>query len=284
MLYATVSVAEVRDVGPHLRRVTLEGDGLAGFRTIAPDQQVKLFFARDGGVPELPGTPKDMSEVADWYARYLAMPDEVRPWMRTYSIRRAMPDERRVEIDFVLHADSAGPASAWAAAAAPGDVIGLLGPAQSRYREPQPGDPLLLAGDETALPAIAAWLESLHADDRASVHIEVSGPDDEQDMVSTADVTVHWHHRGDAAPGTSDVLLDGVRAAAPAPPLFAWVAGEASAVRALRRHLVGECGLDKRAVAFTGYWRRRMTQDDAPTAEDAADAAEIMADLETQGA
>lgn len=282
MLYATVSVAEVRDVGPHLRRITLEGGDLAGFRSMAPDQQVKLFFARDGGVPELPGTPSDMSEVPDWYARYLAMPDETRPWMRTYSVRRATPEAHRVEIDFVLHTDTAGPASRWAAQARPGQVIGLLGPAQSRYRCPERGDPLLFAGDETALPAIAAWLESLSADDRASAHIEVAGPEDEQELASTADVTVYWHHRGGAAPGTSEVLLDGVRAAEPSAPLFAWIAGEASMVRELRRYLVGERGLDKRAVAFTGYWRRQLTQDDAPTAEDATDAAEIMTDLETQ--
>ncbi len=36
---------------------------------------------------------------------------------------------------------------------------------------------------------------------------------------------------------------------------YAWVAGEAAVVRDLRRCLVAEDGLDRRSVAFTGYWR-----------------------------
>ncbi|MGD9528617.1 MAG: siderophore-interacting protein, partial [Pseudonocardia sp.] len=74
LLYATPSVVAVRDVGPHLRRIVL-GGGLEGFRSIAPDQQAKLFFARDSGVPRLPGAPADLGEVAGWYARYLAVPE-----------------------------------------------------------------------------------------------------------------------------------------------------------------------------------------------------------------
>ena len=37
---------------------------------------------------------------------------------------------------------------------------------------------------------------------------------------------------------------------------YAWLAGEASVITALRRFLVREAGLDRRQVAFMGYWRR----------------------------
>lgn len=37
--------------------------------------------------------------------------------------------------------------------------------------------------------------------------------------------------------------------------VYAWLAGEAGAIKALRRYLVGELGVDRRAVAFMGYWR-----------------------------
>ncbi|WP_346254688.1 siderophore-interacting protein [Pseudonocardia autotrophica] len=104
--------------------------------------------------------------------------------------------------------------------------------------------------------------------------VQVAGPAEEQQLRSPAALTVHWVHR----PGS---LLDAVRTV-PLPDatdqVFAWVAGEASAVRAVRRHLVGDRGLDKRAVAFTGYWRADLTQDDAPTEQDLADATEQMAD------
>lgn len=282
LYYATPSVAEVHDLGPHLRRVVLHG-GLAGFRSIAPDQQVKLFLARDGGVPDLPDVPADIGEAASWYARYLAIPEAERPWMRTYTVRRHRPRDEQVDIDFVLH-DDAGPASRWAAEARPGDVLGMLGPAVSHLRTPAPGVPKLFVGDETALPAIAAWCESLAVGERAQVHVEVDGDADELPLESDAELQVHWHHRDGVAPGRSAVLLDAVRALPrPDGPLFGWLAGEASAVRALRRHLVGEWGLDKRAVAFAGYWRLHLTQDDGPTAEDAAEAAEIMEELAVQG-
>ncbi|MGH3985315.1 MAG: SIP domain-containing protein [Pseudonocardiaceae bacterium] len=61
--------------------------------------------------------------------------------------------------------------------------------------------------------------------------------------------------------------------------LFAWVAGEASTMRALRRHLVTERGVDKRSVAFAGYWRRHLAQDDPPTTEDEREQAEALAEL-----
>ncbi|WP_232827655.1 siderophore-interacting protein [Jiangella endophytica] len=280
LTYSELRVVGCEAVTPRMRRVTLAGDGLAGFTPVAPDQQVKLFFARDGGVPEVPDPPAGLDDVAGWYQRYLAMPDERRPWMRTYSIRRHRSAAREVDVDFVLHGDGEhdGPASRWAAAAGPGDAVGLYGPSVSHLRTPGRHDWKLFAGDETALPAIGAWLESLGPDERAVVVAEVAGPEEEQRLDSPASVTVLWRHRGSAPAGRSDVLADAVRELDfPDGEPFAWVAGEASAVRDVRRHLVGERGVDRRAVAFAGYWRVDRTHDDASTAEELADHAEASA-------
>ncbi|MEU6699265.1 siderophore-interacting protein [Pseudonocardia sp. NPDC046786] len=277
--YVLGRVAGIEPLTPLMRRITLESDDWRGAASVAPDQQVKLFLARDGGIPEIPAAPEDGSGVAGWYARYLAVPEERRPWMRSYTVRSLDPDAGRMVIDFVLHGTTggsgpAGPASRWAAAAAIGDAVGVLGPAVAGYRTPS-GQPVrLLAGDETALPAIGAILESLPAGVRAVAVVEVAGPAEEQRLTSRAELAVHWVHR----PAS---LLDAVRAVSlpdRADEVFGWVAGEASAVRAVRRHLVGERGLDKRAVAFTGYWRADLTQDDAPTEQDLADATEQLAD------
>lgn len=274
MLYAPLSVAAVAELGPRMRRVTLTGPELVGWESVAPDQQVKLFFARDGGVPRVPDPPADRSAVPDWYGRYLAVPEPERPWMRSYTVRRHLPEQQQVEIDFVLHEGGAGPASAWAAGAVPGDVVGLYGPAVAHVRPAPPGAVQLLAGDETALPAIAALLESLAPGQRATVHVQVTDAADEQELATDGDVTIHWHHRGATA------LVEGVRAAGMPDSLeHGWLAGEASQVRALRRLLVGGWGMATSAVSFTGYWRRHLSQDDAPTADDAADAAEAMAEL-----
>ncbi|MFJ6135476.1 SIP domain-containing protein [Kitasatospora sp. NPDC092286] len=51
----------------------------------------------------------------------------------------------------------------------------------------------------------------------------------------------------------------------------AHVAGEAAAVRELRRHLVGERGIDRRAVCFMGYWRTGRTEDQRADEGPAAD-------------
>lgn len=275
--YSELRVVGCEPVTPRMRRVTLAGDGLAEFTPVAPDQQVKLFFARDGGVPEVPDPPDSLDDVGSWYQRYLAMPDERRPWLRTYSIRAHRPSAREVDVDFVLHGDGAhsGPAARWAAAARPGDVVGLYGPSVSHLRTPGRHDWKLFAGDETALPAIGAWLESLGPHERAVVVAEVAGPEEEQPLESAADVTVLWRHRDGAPAGRSSVLADAVRSLSfPGGEPFAWVAGEASAVRTVRRHLVNERGLDRRAVAFAGYWRVQLTHDDAPTADELADHAE----------
>jgi len=282
-----VQVRNTDRLSPHMLRVTLHGD-LDDFIPVAPDQQVKLFFPRTGyDLSELPAPADAGGDVMTWYQAYLAIPEERRPWMRTYSVRRHHPERGELEIDFVLHGtgDDSGPASRWAAMAQAGDELGLVGPAVSHLRVPGAHDWMLLAGDETALPAIGALLEAMPAAMPVQVFVEVAGPYEEQELPTAADVEVHWLHRDGLPPGRSSVLVDGIRAAAewPAGEMFAWVAGEASGVRAVRRHLV-QRGVDKRQIAFTGYWRLRLSQDAEPTAEDVADQAELMAEWEADPA
>lgn len=272
--FVLARVAAVSQVTPQMTRVTF-GD-LPDFAHIAPDQQVKLFFPRDGqGTPEVPQMPAD-GDVMRWYQAFLAIPEPERPWMRSYSVRTHRPAAAEVDIDFVVHGDG-GPASRWANQAKPGDVIGLLGPAVSHLREPGDADWWLLTGDETALPAISALLESFPAGRRALAFIEVADAAEEQKIDFQADVDLRWLHRDGAEPGRSSVLVDAVTGADfPAGVVFAWVAGEASAVRTIRRHLVDDRGVAKKAIAFAGYWRLDRTQDDAPSEDEILDAQDAM--------
>lgn len=272
-------------------RVTLGGPALADFTYDAPDQQVKLYFPRPGQTaPRLPEPGAD-GDVMRWYAAFQAIPEGERPWTRSYTIRAHDPARGTVDVDFVLHdgagdraGDGAGsdegPATRWARSAGPGDVLGMFGPS-AYFAEPVPlgtTDWMLLAGDESALPAIGTIIEALPEGARAVAYVEVRDAAEEQRFESAGDVTVHWLHRA-AAAGDGPPLVEAVRAARfPAGSVFAWLGGEANAVRALRRHLVGERGLDKRSVHFTGYWRRSLTQDDAPTEADLAEARERLAD------
>lgn len=278
-----IHVTEVKQVTPHMRRITFGGDDLADLPPGGPDQQVKLYFPRPGQErPRLP-EPGDDGDVMRWYEAYNAIPEPERPWMRSYTLRAHDPHRRTVDVDFVLH-DDAGPATRWAAGARPGDVLGMFGPS-AEYARPVPfaasvaaADWLLLAGDETALPAIGTIAESLPAGTRALAFIEVRNAAEEQRLDSPADLTVRWLHRGQAPAGRADLLLRAVREAdLPPGRVFAWIAGEAGAVRALRRHLVDDRHVPKASIDFAGYWRLRLTQDDAPTDADMADAREQLA-------
>ncbi|MGW3073304.1 siderophore-interacting protein [Kitasatospora sp. NPDC001132] len=271
-----VEVVEVRRITPRTARITFAAEELPDAVGTAPDQQLKLCFPRPG--QREPLLPVRQDDPTDWYRAYLAIPEEQRPLLRSFTLRGRRPGTRLVEIDFVLHGDT-GPAAAWALRAAPGDRLGMVGPS-ALYAPPVPfaevaaaADWVLLAGDETALPALATLVGALPEGVRAYAWIEVADRAERQELASRAELEVVWLYRDGAAPGAAlaEAFLGGVL---PAGEPFVWLAGEAGAVRTIRRHLVEREGVSKENIDFTGYWRHRLTQDDAPTAEDLADAQE----------
>lgn len=267
-------VTATRRITPRTLRVTLGGPSLAGFALAGPDQQVKLFLPRaQGAEPVLPAVGAD-GDVMRWYAAYAAIPEAERPWMRSYTIRAHDPVAETVDVDFHLQGngggDGEGPATRWARSARPGDRLGVFGPSAAFAVPFDAGahDWTLLYADACAVPALATVVAALPAGRRALAYVQVDDPADVQPLPTAADLTVRLLPH-DVSPA------DAVRAGAlPAGGASVWLAGEASAVRGLRRHLVEERGIDRRAVHFTGYWRRRLSQDDAPTAEDLTEARE----------
>ncbi|HUQ56646.1 siderophore-interacting protein [Lentzea sp.] len=257
---SALTVASVTPLTPRMVRVTFTGDGLADIGTW-PDQQLKLLFPKPGHSAHVSDSP----DAGVWYQAYTAMPEPERPWMRGFTVRSLAGGV--LTVDFVLHGDS-GPASRWAARARTGDVIGRFGPSRDYARPLGVADLLVFAGDETALPAIASLLALLPPAQRFVAVVEVADPVEEQDVPG-----VRWVHRS-----AGDDLVSTVSAIEVPPSAWVWLGGEASAVRALRRHFVG-LGVPKKAIEFAGYWRRSLTQDDAPTADDLAEARERIAAL-----
>lgn len=255
------AVTRVRRVGASTVRVTFGGTELAGFAGGGRDQSVSLFLPHPGQVAPL--LPVDAGE--DWFGAYRAMDPDVRAVMRSYTIRAQRPERAELDIDFVVHGD-VGPASRWAGRARPGDRVVLLGPAVTDnrsvcFRPPDDTDLILLAADETALPAVGGILDWLPAGRSVRAFIEVPSPDDIQQLPTAAQAELNWIVRYRTPPG-SGLLVDAVRAARlPAGIPYAWVAGESSMVRAVRRHLVGDRGLDKRRITFSGYWRCGASED-----------------------
>uniref|UniRef100_UPI00037D22C0 siderophore-interacting protein n=1 Tax=Actinoalloteichus spitiensis TaxID=252394 RepID=UPI00037D22C0 len=246
--HATVTAARL--VTPNMMRVTLGGAAIATVGSGGYDQRVKILLPLDGeDRPALPAAD-------DWYQAWRAMPEALQPPMRTYTIRAHRPALAEIDIDFALHGD-AGPATRWANRVRPGDVLGLIAPAAHHQGEPigveyRPGDAdwQLLVGDATALPAIGAIVESLPSDAVAHVLVSVPAEDDAQPLAAGPGVEVRWLPEGSGvAPGERLVAeLAGLELPAGAP--YAWVAGEAGLVAALRRHLLGERGWDRRAHYF----------------------------------
>ncbi|MHC1557534.1 siderophore-interacting protein [Actinomycetospora sp. C-140] len=245
--------AVVRAVGrptPRVVRVTLAGPELADLPVVAPDGYLKLFFPRHGEtVPQVPAL--DDGDVTSWFRRYLAMPDDVRPPMRTFTLRRRREDPVEIDVDFVLHDE--GPARDWALRATPGEHLAFTGP-YGLYAPREDHDAVVLAGDETAVPAIGAIVEGLPPGRRATVLASVRDVTEQQVWATDGDVTTYWTTPERLTERLRDLDLPGARP-------YVWLAGEASEVKAMRRHVVRERGVDKADVCFTGYWRRGRTEE-----------------------
>ncbi|MGX2998170.1 siderophore-interacting protein [Streptomyces sp. JNUCC 64] len=233
---------------PHMRRVVLGGDGLSAFSADEwTDHYVKLLFPPAGArYPE----PFDIQRIRAEFPR------DQWPVPRTYSVRAWDPKTRELTIDFVVHGDE-GVAGPWAARVQPGEEIRLLGPGGA-YAPSADADWHLLAGDESALPAIAASLEALPPGATVHAFIEVSGPEEEQPIATGAPVT--WLHRG--ARPVGEALLEAVRALEfPTGRCQAFVHGEAGFVKELRRVLRMERQVPREDLSISGYWRLGHNED-----------------------
>ncbi|MET3176234.1 UNVERIFIED_ORG: iron complex transport system ATP-binding protein [Arthrobacter sp. UYCu721] len=324
-----VTVSSVQELSSNFRRITFGGYSLRDFGVNGDtlDLRIKLMIpslASDG--TKLPLPVFEMAQ-AGWYQEWMAMDPAVRGSMRTYTVRQSRLDAvyPEIDVDFVMHFDAdghGGPAANWAQNAQPGDAITIIGPnsraAQCYTAEvyggiewrPGMAQRVLLAGDETAIPAISAILESLPSYMTGHALLEVPEAGDFLDLKTDADIDITWLARG-AAIGRSrphgELLQQAVRTAVPVPgwvgikasdagagpepedvnvdvdilwetparmetaeieatknpdmpagamPFYAWIAGEAAVIKDMRRYLVRDVGIDRKQVAFMGYWRQ----------------------------
>ncbi|PZQ88222.1 MAG: siderophore-interacting protein [Leifsonia xyli] len=285
--FARLAVARIDDLTPTFRRFVLRPLDAELLADPGFDQRIKVVPPSPQGIDAMPLD-------AEWYAAWRAMPAEQRPPFRTYTIRGF--EGENLIVDFALHGPD-GPAARWAIDAALGDEVLVLGPRAAHpgphggidFVPPARSDHHLLAGDETAAPAIARILEQLPADARGTVVVELPDAADAAYLPAHPGFVVHALARAsrphgeallarvaevaaellEAHPGAEPEEVDieegllwevprNARggAALKSAPLYAWLAGEAGTITGIRRHLVKELGIDRRAVAFMGYWRQ----------------------------
>jgi len=243
-------VTRVEQLTPHMVRIVVGGPGLAGVQAGEfTDHYVKVLFGRPGvDYPE----PFDMGVIRE------TMPREAWPVTRTYTVRRWRPEVPELWLDFVVHGDE-GIAGPWARRAQVGDLVRFLGPGGAYAPDPAAAWHLL-AGDESALPAIAATLEGMPAGARVHAYLEVSDAGEEQKLETPADAEITWLRRGDRPVG--ELLVAAVRELAwPGGDVQAFVHGEATFVKELRRFLRVEKQVPMAQLSISGYWRRGLNED-----------------------
>ncbi|WP_037367572.1 siderophore-interacting protein [Amycolatopsis orientalis] len=243
-------VVRTSAVGAGLLRVTLGGPGTAGFEAHSPDEHVKILFPdADGQVRP----PEPNGDLLRW--------PKPAPISREYTVRRYDPKSGELDLDVALHDGGLG--SDWARTVRPGEAVHVAGPPGGLI-VPHTYDRYLLAGDITALPALARWLEELPRTAVGWAFAEVADASEEIDLDAPDGVEVRWLHRGAAAPGSVELLADAVREVKvpEGERLYAWIAGEAGAIKPLRRWLRDDLGLAREDYDVTGYWKRGVADFD----------------------
>jgi NADPH-dependent ferric siderophore reductase len=241
--FREVEVRRVEQINARLARVTFGGPELAGMTVEQPAASVRLLLP--------PGGSRDLVMPA-WNGNEFLLRDGTRPIIRTFTPLRVT--KQALDVDIVRH--GAGAASDWIGQAVPGDAAAISGPGRG-YDIDADAPAFLLAGDETALPAIGQLLEHLPAVP-AEVFVEVAVPDARVALPDHPLATVNWlEQQASARPG--DAVTDAIRDASIPVGARVWVAGEAAAVQRVRRHLFDERGVARAHAHVRGYWKHGRT-------------------------
>lgn len=228
---------------PAYVRVRLEGDELRGFDSPGADDHIRVFFP-DGeaeSVEQLREAPS-----------------------REYTPLRWDADAGWLELEFAVHGDE-GIAAPWAATAPIGSPAGIGGPRGSKILAGRP-ESWLLAGDETAVPAIRRYAGLMDAAATGRIFVEVADGDHELTIDAPAGVRVEQVHRGDGPAGSALAARLEVIGPAERPEgaVFAFAAAEQSIVKPARALLLDRWGLDAERISVRGYWKRGDSEHHAP--------------------
>lgn len=235
--FRRVTVVQAEQPTRWLRRITLGGPEFSGMDVADLAASVRLLLPGPAGLV-----------MPSWAGNEFLLPDGMRPVLRTMTPRFQWSDA--LAIDVVLH--ETGAASDWARKVAPGSEVALSGPGRGSAPDPGSG-PLLIAGDESAVPAIAQLLENLPARDRIDVLIETDHADDPAPLPQRPDTSIAWlMQSAGTPPGTA--LVGAVQEADLSGDVRIWAAGEAAAMQRIRRHLA-ECEIPRPQTTVRGYWK-----------------------------
>lgn len=248
-----LTVIRREQLSPHMVRIVAGGEGFGAFvNNSLVDRYVKIVFPQPG---------VDYAQPLDLWKIRETMPREQWPFTRTYTVRWVDTAAQELAIDFVLHGDE-GLAGPWAASAQPGDALTFTGPGGG-YSPAPDADWYLFAGDEAALPAIAAALESLPRAATGLAFLEVDSDADIQPIASPPGVRLTWLRRNGAPAGDGNLLVSAVAGAEwPAGRVDVFAHGERGYMKALRDVFFVQRSLERGQVSLSGYWAKGRVEDD----------------------
>jgi NADPH-dependent ferric siderophore reductase len=236
-----VEVTAIERLTPNLVRVTVGSDAMEGFELSGPASHIKIFLPAKGeSEPTLPVWGPDGPSLPEGASR---------PTVRTYTPRRFDPATNQLDIELVVH--GAGPASSWADWAELGDRLAVAGPGR-HYEVDTECTHFVIAGDDTAVPAIGTLLEGLPASATATVLVESAHPEARPDLPDHPGASVAWLEPA-GEPG--DALAAGIADVSFGLDARIWVACEAGAVRRIRRAITDERGFPAERLVTRGYWK-----------------------------
>lgn len=225
-------VARILQISPNVRRITFAGDALRNLPVMKAAQWVKLF---------VPSITDPHSKAG-----------------RVYTVRHHRPEAGEIDIDVVLH-ESGGQLSQWVERIArTGDAVEIAGPRGGHAIEVQP-DWMLLAGDASAMPAMASMIEHAPENTHIRVLLTLHSREDEQALPHKANVSI----TSALASHTDNSRLLALLAKQPIPGNrtgLLWVAAEAAVAQKARSYLAMNLSGGRIKSHCVGYWKRG-TQD-----------------------
>ncbi len=249
----TLTVLRREQLSPHMVRIVAGGPGFAAYVNNGyVDRYIKIAFPQPGiDYPQ----PLDLAAIRE------SRPREQWPFSRTYTVRWVDETAGELAIDFVIHGDE-GLAGPWAAAAQAGDTLAFTGPGGGYNPDPA-ADWHLFAGDESALPAIGAAIESLPRDARGLAFLEVDSDADVLALDAPEGLELRWLLRRGAPAGSTRLLVDAVGGATwPDGRVQVFAHGERGYMKGLREVFYAQRGLERSQVSLSGYWATGRVEDD----------------------
>lgn len=240
--FRRVHVVRVERLTSRMTGITVSGPDLTGFAVEQPAASVRLLIPAPGSVELV---------VPEWKGNEFLLPDGSRPAIRTLTPRRVSTQPLELDLDVVIA--HRGILADWARNASAGNPAAVSGPGRG-YEIDREAREFVLAGDETAIPAIGQLLEQLPDHTQVTVLVEAGNRTAEMELPPHPGATVEWIRARAGEPPAMTLAERFESLDIPAGARL-WAAGEAAAMQRIRRHVFGVLGLARSRATVRGYWK-----------------------------